>query len=713
MSRCARRFVGALALSVVAFVLIVPAPHEAVLTAAVPTGYIEETVTTVDRPVAMAFLPDGRLLIGSQGTAASGQAKIYVYKNGALLEEPYTTVLDVYIGGSETGLLGIAVDPNFATNGFVYVFITLSSTDQVVRRFTTVGDVAVSSVDLITDLPTQGTNHNGGGLLIHENRLYVSVGENGTPDAAQLTNNRLGKVLRFNLDGTIPTDNPFGPGNPVWSYGLRNPFRLAARPGTGQIFASENGPAGYDEVNRIVRGGNYGWPLYVGYTTDPAMVSPIWSSGLESGIVPTDLLFYQGAAMPEFQGQLFIAGWSSDTVYRATLDASGDVMIGGLVPFVTGVDQPVDLEIAPDGSLWYCTRPGQIRRVYRVSTSNVPPTASFTRTPASGPPPLVVHVNGSTSSDSDGSIANYHWEWGDGTPPRSGPTRISAGHNYRTAGTFTITLTVTDNHGATASSSQQVVVSTGNNTPPAAHIEEVSTYSGVAPLTVDFLGHGHDTDGDLLRYDWDFGDGSAVVTYTNIAPDTNVFLPHTFTTEGTYTVRLTVTDPGGLSAVNTVEIVVTPASGGGGGGTNLLINPGFEQGLASWTGGGSQATIVSSPVRSGSAALRIAATSAGQTALEQIAPVVGGQPYEVSAWVQTEALTGGALVMVVWQDSAGRSLYIDRTPVVQGTTGWMRLAQTFVAPSQAARARVSVRLTREADNAGTAWFDDVVLDVSP
>lgn len=704
------RFVGTLALAVVVFVLILPSPHEAVLTAAVPAGYIEETVTTVDRPVAMAFLPDGRLLIGSQGTAGSGQAKIYLYKNGALLEEPYTTVLDVYIGGSETGLLGIAVDPNFNANGFVYVFITLSPSNQVVRRFTTAGDLAVSSVNLVTGLPTAGTNHNGGGLLIHENRLYVSVGENGMQDAAQLTNNRLGKVLRFNLDGTIPADNPFGPGNPVWSYGLRNPFRLAVRPGTGQIFASENGPAGYDEVNRIVRGGNYGWPLYVGYTTDPAMVSPIWSSGLESGIVPTDLLFYHGAAMPEFQGQLFIAGWSSDTVYRATLDASGNAMPGGLVPFITGVDQPVDLEVAPDGALWYCTRPGQIRRVYRVSTNNVAPTASFTRTPGSGPPPLNVHVNGSTSSDSDGSIANYHWEWGDGTAPRSGPTRISAGHSYRTAGTFTITLTVTDNRGATASSTQQVVVSTGNNAPPAAHIEEVSTYSGVAPLTVDFLGHGHDANGDLLRYDWDFGDGTAIATYTNIAPDTNVFLPHTFTIAGNYTVRLTVTDTGGLSAVNTVEIVVTTPSGTA---ANLLINPGFEQGTASWGGWGTHVTMMTNPVHAGTAAARLAATSLGQTALEQTAPVAGGQPYEVSAWVQTDALAGGALVMVVWQDSAGRSLHIDRTPVVQGTTPWTRLAQTFVAPSQAARARVSIRVTREADNAGAAWFDAVGLAVSP
>lgn len=710
MARYSNRFFNVFALALVAFVLTIPAPREAVLIAAVPSGYIEETITTVDRPVAMAFLPDGRLLIGSQGTAAIGQAKIYMYKNGALLETPYTTLLDVYIGGSETGLLGLAVDPNFATNGFVYVFATISPSSQVVRRFTTVGDVAGSSVDLITGIPTRGTNHNGGGLLIHENKLYVSVGENGLQDASQLTNNRLGKVLRFNLDGTIPTDNPFGPGNPVWSYGLRNPFRLAARPGTGQIFASENGPAGYDELNRIVRGGNYGWPLHVGYTTVPGMVSPIWSSGLESGIVPTDLLFYHGSAMPEFQGQLFIAGWSSDTVYRATLSASGDATVGGLIPFITGVDQPVDLEVGPDGALWYCTRPGQIRRVYRVATGNVAPSASFTRTPASGPPPLVVHVNGAASSDPDGSIANYHWEWGDGTPPRSGPTRVSVGHNYRNAGTFTITLTVTDDDGATASSTQQVVVSTGNNTPPAAHIEEVSAYSGVAPLAVDFLGHGHDTDGDLLRYDWDFGDGSAIVTYTNVAPDTNVFLSHTFTTPGNYTVRLTVTDPGGLSHVNTVEITVTPPTGGG---TNLLLNPGFELGGAPWTGGGSHASIVTSPVHSGAAAARLAATSSGQPALEQMTPVVGGRSYEVSSWIRTDSLAGGALIMVVWQDAAGRSLSIDRTSLVQGTTGWTRLAQTFVAPSQAARARLSIRLIRETDNAGTAWFDDVGLAVSP
>src|SRR5687768_3757081 len=275
------RFLGAFLVIFIGAVLAMPTG----LQAAVPSGYIEETVTTVVRPVAMAFLPDGRLLIGSQGTAADGQAKIYVYKDGAVLPTAYTIVNDVYLSGAETGLLGIAVDPNFASNGFVYVFITVSPTNQVVRRFTTVGDVGTNPVNLITGIPTAGTNHNGGGLLIHENRLYVSVGENGNEDAAQLTNNWLGKILRFNLNGTVPPDNPFGAGNAVWAYGLRNSFRMAVQPGTNQIFASENGPAGFDELNRIVRGGNYGWPRHMGYTNVDGFRSPVWSSGLETGIV--------------------------------------------------------------------------------------------------------------------------------------------------------------------------------------------------------------------------------------------------------------------------------------------------------------------------------------------------------------------------------------------------------------------------------------------
>ena len=504
------------------------------------------------------------------------------------------------------------MDPNFASNGFVYVFITVSSTNQVVRRFTTVGDIGTNPVNLITGIPTAGMNHNGGGLLIHESRLYVSVGENGNDDAAQLTNNRLGKILRFNLNGTVPTDNPFGPGNAVWSYGLRNPFRMALQPGTNQIFASENGPNGFDEINRIVRGGNYGWPLYMGYTNVAGFMSPVWSSGLESGIVPTDLLFYNGSAMPEFNGQLFVSGWSTDTIYRATVNAAGNGLVGGLLPFVTSIDQPVDLEVGPDGALWYCTRSGFIRRVFRAG-SNVAPTASFTRTPASGPPPLTVTVNASASSDSDGTITNYHWSWGDGTPPRSGPTRVTASHIYNTAGNFTLTLTVTDDDGASVSSSQQVVVSAGGNSPPSAHIEEVSDYNGAAPLTVDFVGHGHDSDGDLLRYDWNFGDGSPVVTYTNINPDTNVSLSHTFMTPGNFIVRLTVTDGGGLSSTNTVEITVTSGAGGGGGNVNLLTNPGFEQDGTGWTGVGANPSIVTSPVHSGTRALRIAGSSSGQS----------------------------------------------------------------------------------------------------
>ncbi|MEO8137478.1 MAG: PQQ-dependent sugar dehydrogenase, partial [Betaproteobacteria bacterium] len=702
-------FFGAFLIILAGSPLAIQTQFSVSLLAAVPSGYVEETVATVDRPVAMAFLPDGRLLIGSQGSVATRQAKISMYKDGAVLATPYATVTDVFIASSETGLLGIAVDPNFSSNGFVYAFITVSSTNQVVRRFTTIGDIGTNPVNLVTGIPTAGTNHNGGGLLVFDNRLYVSVGENGNQDAAQMTNNRLGKILRFNVNGTVPSDNPFGAGNPVWSYGLRNSFRMALRPGSNQIIASENGPAGFDEINRIVPGGNYGWPIHMGYTNVPGFISPIWSSGAETGIVPTDLVFYNGTAMPEFSGQLFIAGFTDNAIYRATINAAGDALVGGLIPFVTSIDQPVDLEVGRDGALWYCSRAGAIKRVFRATT-NVAPTADFTRSPSSGAPPLRVHVSGSASFDSDGRITNYHWDWGDGTAPRSGPTRVTSEHNYARAGNFTLTLTVTDDAGATASSTQQVVVSANNNNPPSAHIEEVSAYTGPAPLAVDFVGHGHDGDGDLLRYDWNFGDGSPVVTYTNINPDTNVFLAHTFMTTGNFVVGLTVTDGGGLSSTNTVEIVVT--SGNGNGGSNLLTNPGFEQGGTGWSAIGTNPSIVTSPVHSGTRALGIAGSSAGQFSVEQTLPVSGGSAYDVSAWIKTDALAGGASIIVNWQDASRRNLSIDTITIVRGTNDWTQRFANIVSPPQAAWVRVSLRLVREPDNAGTAWFDDVGIAAS-
>ena len=172
-----------------------------------PTGFVDEQVVgSLSNPTAMAFTPDGRLLVALQG----GQLR--VIKNGALLTTPFLTV-SVNSAG-ERGLVGVAVDPNFATNNFVYVYYTQSASPihNRIVRYTAAGDVASGATLNVLDLETlsTATNHNGGAMHFGpDGKLYVAVGENANSANAQSISNRLGKMLRINSDGTIPINNPF------------------------------------------------------------------------------------------------------------------------------------------------------------------------------------------------------------------------------------------------------------------------------------------------------------------------------------------------------------------------------------------------------------------------------------------------------------------------------------------------------------------------
>ncbi|MGB9155899.1 MAG: PQQ-dependent sugar dehydrogenase, partial [Chthoniobacterales bacterium] len=182
----------------------------------------------------MEFAPDGRLFVCLQ----TGQVR--VIKNGSLLATPFLS-LSVDSSG-ERGLIGIAFDPNFTNNHYVYVYYTVptSPIHNRVSRFTAAGDVAASGSEVVIlnlDNLSGATNHNGGGLHFgSDGKLYIGVGENANGANAQTLSNLLGKVLRINSDGSIPTDNPFynsasGNNRAIWALGLRNPFTFAFQPG--------------------------------------------------------------------------------------------------------------------------------------------------------------------------------------------------------------------------------------------------------------------------------------------------------------------------------------------------------------------------------------------------------------------------------------------------------------------------------------------------
>ena len=319
----------------------------------------------------MEFAPDGRLFVCLQ----TGQVR--VIKNGSLLATPFLS-LSVDSSG-ERGLIGIAFDPNFTNNHYVYVYYTVptSPIHNRVSRFTAAGDVAASGSEVVIlnlDNLSSATNHNGGGLHFgSDGKLYIGVGENANGANAQTLSNLLGKLLRINSDGTIPTDNPFyntasGNNRAIWALGLRNPFTFGFQPGTGRLFINDVGQSTWEEIDDGIAGANYGWPTTEGPTNNPSFVSPIYYYGHGStdttGCAIVGGTFYN-PAVPQFPasytGKYFFSDLCSGWI-RVFDPAAGTASA-----FATGIDTPVDLDVGPDGALYYVAR-GSNGQVFRVAT---------------------------------------------------------------------------------------------------------------------------------------------------------------------------------------------------------------------------------------------------------------------------------------------------------------------------------------------------------
>jgi glucose/arabinose dehydrogenase len=220
-------------------------------------------------PTAMEFAPDGRLFVAEQ------RGTLRVVKAGGKL----ATFLDIsgkVDSAGERGLLGVAFDPAFSKNRYVYFYYTQRVTGTTpahnrVIRVTARGDRAVAGTKkLILRLNNLSsvTNHNGGAIHFgKDGKLYVAVGENAKGENAQSLRNLKGKIVRINKDGTIPRDNPFykrttGTNRAIWALGLRNPFSFAIQPHTGKMFINDVGEQRWEEIDRGATGANYGWPRF-------------------------------------------------------------------------------------------------------------------------------------------------------------------------------------------------------------------------------------------------------------------------------------------------------------------------------------------------------------------------------------------------------------------------------------------------------------------
>lgn len=318
-------------------------------------GFVDEPVVSgLSRPTSMAFAPDGRLFVTEQG------GSLRVVKDGALLTQPFLTVDANSI--LERGLLGLAFDPDFASNRFIYVYYTVNAAPPVNRisRFTASSsnpDVvqAGSETVLLDDIPSTNGNHNGGALHFGtDGMLYIGVGDAGVSNNSQSLGSLSGKLLRIRPDGTVPGDNPFV-GTPnargeIWALGFRNPFTFNVEAGTGRIFVNDVGDDAFEEIDDLRKGGNYGWPTTEGPTSDPAFIGPLFAYPHAAGEAAAIAggVFYEASQFPAaFQGSYFYGDFVHGDIHRLTSGTFRDDA------FATGAIGIVDLDTGPDGSLYH------------------------------------------------------------------------------------------------------------------------------------------------------------------------------------------------------------------------------------------------------------------------------------------------------------------------------------------------------------------------
>ena len=359
----------------------VAAPSHAIT---LPEGFTQSVAASgLSSPTSMAIAPDGRIFITEQG----GDLRIW---DGTLLAAPF---LQLNVDDrAERGLLGVALDPQFASNGFVYVYYTVPTNPihNRVSRFTANGNAAVPGSEMILldlDDLSSATNHNGGALHFGpDGKLYVAVGENATPSNAQTLSNLLGKILRINPDGSIPSDNPFfaqaqGRNRAIWALGLRNPYTFEFARSDGRMLINDVGQNTWEEINDGVAGANYGWPTTEGPTDNPLFVSPRFSyehgGGGSRGCAITGGTFYDPPTEQfpaDYRGDYFFADFCNGWIRRL------DLATGAAIPFASDLDFAVDLKTGADGSLWVLTfGGGTLLRIGHAVTPPPPPGPGIAR----------------------------------------------------------------------------------------------------------------------------------------------------------------------------------------------------------------------------------------------------------------------------------------------------------------------------------------------
>ncbi len=319
----------------------------------------------LEHPWGLAFLPDGRMLV----TERPGRLRIVA--DGWLVPEPVASVPAVWAEG-QGGLLDVALHPDFAENGLVYLSYASPSADgddaaTAVARGRLAGDRLEDVEEIYVALPRDdGGRHFGSRLVFADGYLFVTAGERGDTDRAQDLGDPAGSVIRLHDDGSVPADNPFvgtaGARPELYSIGHRNPQGMALEAATGRIYAIEHGPKGGDELNLIEPGVNYGWPVitygksYMGFkigegTHKEGMAQPVhyWVPSIS----PSGLMIYDGERFPAWQGSFFAGALSGELLVRLEV-AGGRAVVEERM--LDDLEERIrDVRQGPDGLIYLLT----------------------------------------------------------------------------------------------------------------------------------------------------------------------------------------------------------------------------------------------------------------------------------------------------------------------------------------------------------------------
>jgi len=340
---------------------------------------VETVADNLKIPWELVFAPDGRIFFTER------DGNLWVIENESM--ELVATFPASHT--SEGGLLGLALDPEFEKNNFLYLYQTYFDFElhhnKVVRY--TVSNNQLTDEQILIDKIPGAVWHDGGRIKFGpDEKIYITTGDSTNANLSQKIDSLAGKILRINADGTIPSDNPFE-SSPVFSYGHRNPQGIDWNE-NGILVSSEHGPSGekgyaHDEINVIEPGKNYGWPVIVGDSNNLEYTNPILHSG-DVTWAPSGLLYYDSDKIPEWKGMFLVAALRGQHVMVMDLDLENNRVNSVEKIFQDEYGRLRDLVQSPDGDVFVLTSNGDNDKILRVSTlETVPLTVKTKQSPSS------------------------------------------------------------------------------------------------------------------------------------------------------------------------------------------------------------------------------------------------------------------------------------------------------------------------------------------